>query len=297
MKVVHYSNPEVAADEYDKCIDAAPNGTIYALSWYLNITCPEWEFLSTDDFITVMPLPVFKSMGRKILKQPEYTYQLGVFSTAIPDPAVIQSFLHCIPGNYRLKKLYMNKFNLIQAHDSRYCNSFELDLIRSYKIVSGLYCAETRTELQKAENASLGYMRGISVHDFLQFAYHFDVFNKQRLKPDQITTLRLITSSAIRYRSGQIAAAYDARNNLCATLFFLNYNGRISIHHAAANTAGIRNGALYFMLDAFIRENSEQNLVLCIDNPDANNLPDIFHRFGASLSTYPCIKRLPKSSG
>ena len=292
MKVVHYSNSEVATDEYDKCISAAPNGNTYALSWYLNITCPDWEFLSTDDFITVMPLPVFKTLGRKILKQPEFTYLLGLFSTAVPDPEVIQSFLHCIPGNYRLKQLCMNKFNLIKSYDSRYYNSFELDLIRSYEIISKLYSAETRTKLQEAEKASLGYMRSISTHDLLMFSYRFDVFNKHRLKPNQIDALRLITSSAIRYRAGQTLAAYDARNNLCATLFLLNHIGRISIHHAAANTEGIRNGALYFILDSYIRENSEKNLVLCIDDPDAKNLSEIFLNFGSSVSTYPCIKKL-----
>ena len=172
-KVIHHKNPEVVAEQYDNCIGAAPNGTIYALSWYLNITCPDWEFLSTEDFSTVMPLPVFKSMGRKILKQPDFTYQLGVFSTSVPDPELIQKFLLCIPRSYRLKNLCMNKFNQIQSRDTRQYGSCELDLIRSGKYLSGLYGTDTRAALDKAKTESLTYLGNISVHKFLEFSYQF----------------------------------------------------------------------------------------------------------------------------
>ena len=292
MKIIHYTHPGSQTEKYDNCISAAPNGNIYALSWYLNITCPDWEFLSTDDFSTVMPLPVFKSLGRKILRQPEYTHHLGVFSSAVPGPDVIQAFLDHIPSSYRLKNLFMNKFNLIKSRDIRYYNAFELDLIRSYRMTSSLYSEAARTELQKAKESSLSYMGNISAHDLLMFAYRLDAFNKNRLKPTQLATLRLIASTSLRYRAGQIAAAYDATNNLCASLFFLNYKGRTSIHHVASNMEGMHNGAIYFILDEYIRKYSEQNLMLCIDNPAAKRISEIFLNFGSSVSNYPCIKKL-----
>ena len=270
-KIIHHKNPEGVAEQYDKCIGAAPNGTIYALSWYLNITCPDWEFLSTEDFSTVMPLPVFKSMGRKILKQPDFTYQLGVFSTSVPDPELIQ----------------------IQSRDTRQYGSCELDLIRSGKYLSGLYGTDTRAALDKAKKESLTYLGNISVHKFLEFSYQFDAFNAPRLKPDRVNLLRLIASNALRYRMGQINAAFDKQNNLCASLLFLKFNGRDSIHYVSANTDGIRSGALHFILDIYIRENSGRDLVLCVDNPDARTISRIFCSFGASLSTYPCLKNLP----
>ncbi len=291
MKVIHYGHPEAAIGRYDKCIDASPNGYIYALSWYLNITCSGWEFLSTEDFSTVMPLPVFKKMGRKILTQPEYTYQLGIFSTAIPGPDVVNDFLKAIPSGYRLKKLCLNKFNVVSNSDSRQYNSSELDLIEPYRIISSQYSPETIKTLQKAKDTRLSYVRSIPANDLLMFAYRLDAFNKQRLKPNQISTLRLIASNAIRFRSGRIAAAYDAYNNLCAAILFLNYNGRASIHHAVANKEGIQNGAIYYILDSYIRENAEQNIVLCIDNPEAKNISGIFRNCGSTLSTYPCMKK------
>ena len=292
MRIIHYTNPGAKAENYDKCIRTSPNGNIYALSWYLNITCPDWEFLSTDDFSTVMPLPVFKSLGRKILRQPDYTHQLGIFSTAVPDPDVIQAFLDHIPPGYRLKLLFMNKFNVTGSHDTRYYNAFELDLIRSYRMISSGYNEVARTALRKAKKSSLSYMGNISAHDLLMFAYRLDAFNKSRLKPSQLSILRLITSDSLRHRTGQIAAAYDATNNLCATLFFLSYKGRTLIHHVASNMDGIGNGAIYFILDEYIRENSEQNVVLAIDDPDAKRMSEIFLDFGSSVSNYPCIKKL-----
>jgi hypothetical protein len=291
MNIIHYNDPSEVKGNYDKCIRAAPNGNIYALSWYLNITCPDWELMATDDFTSVMPLPVFIKLNRKTLRQPVYTFQLGVFSTAIPDPEVIRHFIHSIPRNYRLKILCLNKFNVIQSRDSRNYNASELDLIRSYKKTSASYSKKTIAALRNAAIAQLSYVGGISANDLLMFAYQFDVFNSRPLKPNQISTLRLIITNAIRYRAGRIVAAYDAHNNLCATLFFLIYNGRTSIHHAAATPDGIQNGALYFLLDNYIRESSEQNQVLCMDDPTAGNLAELFQDFGSSLSKYPCITK------
>ena len=288
-KVIHYINPEGVTDRYDQCIGAALNGTVYALSWYLNITCPDWEFLCTEDFSTVMPLPVFRSMGKKILKQPDLTYQLGVFSTAVPDPELIQEFLQNIPHVYRFKKLCMNKFNLIQSSEIRQYSSCELDLIPSGKFLSGMQGVETRAALDRAREESLTYLGNISAHKFLEFTYQFDAFNTRRLKPDQVNILRLIASNALRYRMGQIAAAFDERNNLCASMFFLRFNGRASIHLLSASLEGIRCGALQFILDEYIRENSEQNLVLSVDNPDAGDMAGILCNFGGCLSQYPCL--------
>ena len=74
--LIHIQDPEDAAGYYDNCISSSPNGLVYALSWYMNIICPDWEILATEDHSAVMPLPVSKSLGRKIIRQPEYSWQL-----------------------------------------------------------------------------------------------------------------------------------------------------------------------------------------------------------------------------
>lgn len=291
-RINHILRPETAVEDYNRCITASPNGTIYALSWYLDIVSPDWELLANNDYTTVLPLPVFRSMGRKTLNQPEYAFQLGVFSTSIPDPETVYKYLRSIPGNIKFRKLCLNKFNIVTRKNARIHNAAELDLISPYKQTRARFSHKIKARLHLAEENSISFVSNTSVNDLLMFSYRLDKLNKQKLKPKQISTLRLIASNAIRYRSAQLASAYDRTNNLCAIILFLIFNGRASILHAAANMDGIQTGAIEFIIDHFIRENSEQNLVLSIDNPGDKYLMETLQQFGSGISEYPCLKQI-----
>ena len=288
----HILIPGEAAEDYDRCITASPNGTIYALSWYLDITCPDWELLANPDYSTVMPLPVYRSMGRKMLRQPDFAHHLGVFSTSIPDPETVYRYLQSIPGNYKFRKLCLNKFNIVTKKNARIHNAAELDLISPYKQTRARFSRVIQNRLNLAKENSISFVSNISVNDLLMFSYRLDKLNRQKLKPNQISTLRLIASNAIRYRSAQLASAYDRTNNLCAVMLFLIFNGRASILHAAANAEGVETGAIEFIIDHFIRKNSEENLVLSIDNPGNKYLMETLQHFGSGISEYPCLKQI-----
>ena len=288
----HFLIPGEAAEDYDKCITASPNGAIYALSWYLDIVCPDWELIANRDFTTVMPLPVFRSMGRKTLIQPDYAFHLGVFSTSIPDPETIYRYLQAVPRNYKLRRLCLNKFNIVMKKNARIHNAAELDLISPYKQTRARFSHVIKDRLKLAGENSISFVSNTSVNDLLMFSYRLDKLNKQKLKPNQISTLRLIASNAIRYRSAQLASAYDRSNNLCAIILFLIFNGKASILHAAANADGMKEGAIEFIIDHFIRENSEQNLVLSIDNPGDKYLLETLKNFGSGISEFPCLKQI-----
>jgi len=290
--LIHIRDPEEAAGFYDKCIGTSPNGLIYALSWYMNIVCPDWEILCTKDHSTVMPLPVSRSLGRKVLRQPGFAWQLGVFSTRVPSPEVIQHFLRSIPEGYRLRKLCLSKFNILPSGSARFQNSAELDLIRSYKKIRSKFGPSMQKRLAQAGDHSISFVKNVSVHDMLMFAYRLDRFNRHRLKPREISLLRLIVTNAIRFRSGQIGAAYDSRNNLCATVIFLAFKGRVSILLAAASSEGLASGGIEYIIDRYIEANAEENLVLCVDNPSDSKLMEILKNCGSGISTFPCLKSL-----
>jgi hypothetical protein len=258
----------------------------------MDIVCPGWEILSTEDRTSVMPLPVSRSLGRKVLIQPEFAWQLGVFSTKVPSPELIQHFIRSIPPGYRLRKLCLNKFNIVANTKARFQNTAELDLIRSYSQIRERYGPAMKKRLELAGSRSLSYLSNISVHDMLMFAYKLDRFNRQRLSPKQISVLRLIATNAIRYRAGQVWAAYDIYNNLIATVLFLVFRGRASMLIAAASAEGVDSGGVEYIIDRFIEMNAGANLVLCVDNPSNRKLMDILNGCGSGISSFPCLRSL-----
>ncbi len=258
----------------------------------MDIVCPDWEMLANEDFSTVMPLPVFRSLGRKIIRQPDYASQLGVFSTSIPDPETVNKYLQAIPRHYRLRKLCLNKFNLVTRSQSRIHNAAELDLISPYRQMRYRFSRVIEDRLRLAKENSLSFVSNTSLNDMVMFSYRLDKLNRPKLKPTQITSLRLIASNALRYRSAQLSSAYDRANNLCAVMLFLVFNGRANILHASASLEGMEMGAIEFIIDQFIRKNSGKNLILSVDNPGDRLLFETLQHFGSGISEYPCLIRI-----
>ena len=166
----------------------------------------------------------------------------------------------------------------------------ELDLIPSYKQIRSKYGPEVRKRLELAASRSLSFLNNIPVHDMLLFASNLDNFNRQRLNPAQISMLRLIATNAVRYRAGEVWAAYDKHNNLAATILFLVFKGRASILHAAAGSEGEDSGGIEYLLDRFIERNAGRNLVLCTDNPGNRKLMELLNGYGSGIYNFQCLR-------
>ncbi len=293
VRIKHYRNDEIDLTLWDETIISAVNASLYPLSWYLNITCPAWEAIATEDYRTIMPLPVSRRYFIPVLSQPPFTWQLGIFSKDIMDEVLSEEFLHAIPSHYGIRSCQFNKFNILPSHPSGISRKYttELELISSYSKIHSDYSENAKKKIHTAQQHRISIMHNISNHEFIQFIYRFDRFSSNRIKPSGVVMLRQILSASIRYRMGEIMGAYTRENNLCAVIFIIRFKGRLIIHCAAADHEGINNGALYLIIDQFIKENTEKNLILCVDNPSALPLISIFKELGAKSYPFISIKK------
>src|ERR1700676_3681504 len=91
---------EIDADKWDHCILNAPNGLIYARSFYLDSMAENWSALVEGDYQQVMPLTWNKKFGFRYLYQPYFTKSLGVFGKS-SLPFEISSFLNAVPEKFK----------------------------------------------------------------------------------------------------------------------------------------------------------------------------------------------------
>ena len=83
---IHYlKRKELDVTRWDRCIDDADNGLIYACSFYLDTMCDNWDALVLGDYQAVMPLPWRKKWGVKYVYQPAFIQRLGVFGETSPE--------------------------------------------------------------------------------------------------------------------------------------------------------------------------------------------------------------------
>ena len=56
MNIAYLSNKNIDKQKWDRCIDMASNGLIYAYSFYLDAMSKHWDALILNDYEIVMPL-------------------------------------------------------------------------------------------------------------------------------------------------------------------------------------------------------------------------------------------------
>ena len=96
--IEYKKHSEIDRQRWDACIEGSVNRLPYALSWWLDTVCPDWDALVEDDYRAVMPLTRDRKFGFDYLYQPYFTQQLGVFSSLRPVmPEWSSQFLDAIP--------------------------------------------------------------------------------------------------------------------------------------------------------------------------------------------------------
>ena len=89
---------EIDKSLWDRTITNAVNGSICALSWYLDIVAGTWDALVEGDYENVMPLPWRKKGGIRYIHQPRFTQQLGLFGSGLLKT---EQTLACVSGSLR----------------------------------------------------------------------------------------------------------------------------------------------------------------------------------------------------
>lgn len=285
MAILYITNDSLDFKKWDKCIKKAFNGDVFAYSWYLNIVAGQWNALVENDYEKVMPLPDRKFAGYPIISQPKLSGALGVFSTTTLNSEIINKFLDQVPSEYRYLKLKLNKHNYIESKDHNRDKkiSFDLDLIKPYLKLKEKYPPLFKTLLNKAEDFSFRMAPSISIENIIQLGQRTNPV-KSFFHQEDLISRQLLVATAINNKMGQLCGVYDKDNELNALAFFVWSHQKASLVFYMLNKSKQRLAALFFLIDDFIRNNSEKNLILHFELHRNSELVSLLEKVGAKKS-------------
>lgn len=286
IKYLKYN--EIDKNKWDECIRTSFNGNIYAYSWYLDIVCESWEALVENDYERVFPLTTGRKFGVDYLYQPFFTQQLGVFSKNILTKGVVDKFIFSIPEKYKFAEILFNTFNKIDDKEFQVTPQLnhELDLISSYRILSRHYSKNTKRNITKAEKAGLTIVKNVKPDEIIK------LFRKNRgktvktLKEKNYKVLSRLIYTAIYRGLAQIYGAYTKNNQLCSAVVFIEGNKKAVFIFSGSSSEARENGAMPFLIDAFIKDNSGKHLTLDFDGSNDPNLARFYKGFGSKEVNY-----------
>jgi len=291
IKYLKYEH--IDKEKWDACIRQSFNGTIYAYSWYLDVVCEEWEALVEGDYERVFPINFRRKAGINIIFQPFFSQQLGLFSKTELSQDVIHSFLEAIPSKYKVIDLNLNTHNKVDhpGFEVSYQVNHELDLIGDYNDLRNKYSKNTKRNLVKAESEGLSIVKGIKPDLVI------DLFRQNRgkdikvLKEHNYQKLKRLIYTCIYKGIGQVYGVYTDANVLCAGAVFLQSKKKSIFIFSGLSAEGRDKRAMFFLIDYFIRENTNKHLTLDFDGSNDEALSRFYKGFGSTRIDFPRISR------
>lgn len=286
MVIRHLKHTEIDFEKYNTCIKKANNYRIYALSWYLNtVTNKDWEVLILDDYKAVMPLP-YSRIKRKFLKrlimQPMYCQQLGVFSIGELDSDIFNQFLKV----FKVLKPYIYHFNsentiyVTSKFEQR--NNFELNLNLSYENIQKKYSKNLKRNLKKSVKNELSITSNVTIESFITMK---DNNKKHTIKSKQYKLMRDLVAKIISKKMGAFYAV-KKENEVIAIAFIIESKGRLIHLFSTSTTLGKEIGAMPFLFDRIIQKNANQKCIFDFEGSMIEGVAQFFKSFGAENNAY-----------
>lgn len=293
QSVIQYlPHAQIDKTKWDACIAAAPNGLIYAHSWYLDEIVETWDALVMNDYESVMPLPYRKKYGVLYLFHPPFVAQLGLFGNEL-RAGLLQDFLTAIPKKFRYWDFPLNHQNLFtsDAYPLYMRNNFVLPLKPAYEELYKAFRENVRRNMKKSGQYGCVVKKNIPVQEVVTLAQAFtpDAAAEDLAKFERVFNKLAATDQAICY------GIYSAQGQLLSSAAFLFSHRRAYYILVGNHPNGRMLGASHALINAFIQDHAGHDMLLDFEGSDMRNLAFFYSSFGAHEEPYAAIRlnRLP----
>lgn len=281
---------DVDLQKWDRCIDTADNGLIYAYSVYLDTMSRQWDALVFGDYEAVMPLTWHKKYGIAYLYQPFSAAQLGVFGKEI-RPGLLQSFLDAIPSRFQYWDISLNHGNLAQLERFQLYQrkNFLLPLNKTYEELKDHYRENIRRNIRKALQLGCRAESGIGIDQVIELAREqMRHFTKE--SEDDLQRFRNLYILLQEQKQAVCYGVFSLKDQLVASCVFFFSHHRAYYILVGNHPDGRTLGASHLLIDAFIRDHAEKDLILDFEGSDIRNLAFFYSSFGATEEIYAALR-------
>lgn len=292
MKILHLRHNQIDRIKWDATIAQSLCDLPYAYSWYLDVVCPMWEALVTEDYAYVMPLPLKKKWGISYLIHPIWVQQLGVFSAQEVTTEIFSAFRRSIP--YLVYDFNINYLNKSVVTSTR-CTLTNLIVPYSKDIatIRKEFNSNTRRNISKAQKAGLT-IREVKIEEFVSLWKS----GNTTMRWDLHATIQPLVEAAFSQFSNfnsqfkpHLFGVYKD-DKLIASLFGMQTRGRFIYLIPVSNREGKECSAMFMLVD-YILENicCPQGLTFDCEGSMIEGVARFYRGFGAVEQPYAQISR------
>lgn len=288
---------------WNALIDHSAHPVIYAYTWYLDCVSPDWNALvwpSAQNFEIVMPLPVKRKWGLRVVQQPLFCQYLGLFSPKEISEEAMVVFLESLSRYFAYISAYdfhprhtplLRK--LLSVHSEFEINEKVaqwLRLEKPYAEVASRYNSDRRKNLKKARKYDWECFESQDVEPLILLFRQNHAYKIQNVKEGAYSLLCNLADAVLKKKVGSIRYA-SLHGEIRAGVMILKQNGMGIYIFNAADTVGRKGNARTFLLDLYFRETARQLQIFDFESPEVKSIAEFYESFGAEKRVFISIKK------
>jgi len=278
IEILHASRLDKA--RWDHCVQSH-QGLIYTYSWYLDAMADDWYGLVAGDYEAILPLPVKKKYGIRMVAMPPFVQRLDLLSTAESSHADIA---RAILRFSRLIQFSTVTEDLFVTPVRRKRTNYILPLYADYSSIMDKYHSSCRKNLNKANSRGCMPAEKVSINDVIRLyrdAYgemsgytgaHFD-----RL-------IKLIAS--LPPETYHLGGVQQSNGTLVYAGLLLDDGKRLYYLLGAPTREGRNIRATYFFLDSMIRRFAGSGRTWDFEGSDIPDVATFYQSFSPDTEYY-----------
>ncbi len=296
-KVQLVKRASIDSERWDNCVRNALNETPLAYTWVLDQLSPAWEGLIIEDYDGVMPVPVSKSIGIRMIQMPYEVLTLGIFSTLAEIihlfPAILQ---HPVFDRFKFISYSGSPSKIFTENISGSITkqTYILDLNKPYADLYNAYSRNHRRSIDAFYSHNHEITEDAEPGNFAKLIKEIGQTRPELFIPSGYLKLfdKMMTTAVQKSKSASYSVWHEGQ--LVGASFFLTGNKRIIPYHVA-NSKGRVFKTSFALIDQGIKNNSGKEMILDFAGSVLPNVATFNRRFGARTAPYQSvtINRLP----
>lgn len=262
---------------WNRCISNSLNPQVYGYSWYLEaITAGQWDALVFGDYEAVFPLAWRRKFGLKVVYQPFFCQQLGLFA---PEGFTGKQadFLKAIPKQF--VKVYLQLRPQVETGlPLEVKPNFILSLNAPYDTLKQGYNSDARKNLKSGLSDELTITYIDSPQPVIEL--YKEVWGPLNPHVSELHYDRF-AAACIEAQKHDAILCVEARNNgtLLGRAIFLKSPSFLHYVCAAPTDEGKKSGVMHHIIDFIIKEYSGQALFLDFEGSAIPSVARFYQKF------------------
>ncbi len=288
MKISYVVHADIDKQKWDHCIENAPNGLLYACSYYLDAMSKNWDGLVYNDYEAVMPLTWNKKLGTGYLRQPVFSQQLGIFGKISFTENIIKSFIDKTLEQFPFMEINLNFANQYQGATAIKRNLI-LPLNQPLSEIEKGFKTDLVKNVKKAKKSNLIYESSDEIENALVHFKHAYSSRINITEKDYRNFLRLCL--VLKDKKQILVRRVNSTNGkLLATGLFLKDTKRIYNLMSTVLAEGRKLEANHFLFYKLIEEFSMKDMMLDFEGSEIPGISHFYQNFGSVEQNYFFVK-------